>query len=431
MKHCESGLMKKKNKNGYVKENNILQLALFNFSRYHLKKTVSEWLDDGLNKCKLTCYCDYGVPGSFEMDVYTATMRMWVKQGMLEDGVEVSYTEIARELDLTPARGWVTNIKKALKKLGLARYEFEKCFIADGKRTTAHFSLYDTTCLFDKDLGKTAHGKSKLYFPKEIRKNLEAKYYQLLDMDIYKSIPSGLSRRLYEYLVKRKRHQINNTFSISEDNLYRWLPIQNKNIYKRRKTLEKTANELIKIGFLKAYKFDKKNKLCLFTYANAKQADATAPALAPKRETVEDPLFHEFTKWLSSLKGFNEQRKQEILKLDQKETLAVYPEIRKRFEQAEGQLNLGWLYKALRDRWTFTEKKEKQAELTREQREAKELFESWPKQKQEVFVEELKVFMRKNLLKTECSDENIEKIVDNGGVYGTWGQILMKGLVEQ
>ena len=37
----------------YPKENNILQLSLFNFSKEKLKKTVSEWIDEKNNKCRL------------------------------------------------------------------------------------------------------------------------------------------------------------------------------------------------------------------------------------------------------------------------------------------------------------------------------------------------------------------------------------------
>ena len=421
--------MNKKGKDSYVKENNLLQLALFNFSRYNIKKTEIEWLDENDNECKLVCNCDYGVPGSFEMDVYTATMRLWVRQGMPQDGLEVFYIEIARELQLFPEKSWIAHIKKSLKKLGMARYEFEKCFIEaeSEERVTTHFSLYSETKLWDRKSNNWSIKKSKLYFPEQIRKNLEAKYYQFLDMEVYRSLPSGLPRRLYEYLVKRKRHRIKNVFTISETAICRWLPIHDKNASKRRQRLEKSADELIKINFLEAYEFDKKRRLCLFTYSNSKPIfNNNFQKYEETAKAQENPLFQEFTDWLSSLKGFNEQRKQEILKLDQKETLTAYPEIRERFEQASSQLSLGWLYKALKERWTFTEKKEKQAELTREQREAKELFESWPKQKQEAFVEELKVFMRKNLLKTECSDEDIQKIVNSGGVYGMWGQILMK-----
>lgn len=413
----------------YAKENNILQLCLFNFSKKRTKKTATKWVDENGTECELVCHCDRGVPGSFEMDVYTATMRLWIEQDMPEDGVEVTYIGIARELGLTSERGFVTDIKNALKRLGLARYEFEQCFIDGkkrGKKVFVQFSLYDTTCLFEKEENKSTHGVSKLYFPKEVRENLKAKYFQFLDMDVYNSLPSGLPRRLYEYLVKRKRHQIKGVFTISENIVCRWLPINIKNTTRRRETLEKAAKELVKIKFLKSYKFDKKNELCLFTYAKSKvKIPALAELVAQPQQIAEakdDSQFCEFTQWLDSIKGFNKARQKEILCLDQQTTLAIYPAIRKHYEQSNSELGPAWLYKALKERWTFPEKKEKTKPLTKEERQVKEAFANWPADKQQRFKLEVGEFIKLN---TELDDERIDNIVNSDGIYGTWGQLLL------
>ena len=168
----------------YLKENNLLQLCLFDFSQGE-KKTRTEmvWSDNN-EEYALICDCSLGVPGAFEQDVYAACMRIWVKQGMRENKITITYSEIARELGLNP-KNWVTKIKKALHKLGHARYHLKKCFIRAKAHEQAdiHFSLFNTAALFQHGKGKAKrNSESILEFPQEILENIEANYYQRLDL---------------------------------------------------------------------------------------------------------------------------------------------------------------------------------------------------------------------------------------------------------
>lgn len=255
----------------YAKENNILQLGLFYFGDKKPDRTQVVWSDAECDY-KLECICKYGVPGSFDQDVYTACMRIWVKQGMDNSEIRLNYSDIARELHLIPPKDWVGKIKKALQRLAQARYEFTKCFLQvmeDGvTQIDTHFSLFDSASLFSHRDGKSKrNSESRLIFPKEIQKNLEAKYYQFLDMVWYRTLPEGLPRRLYEYLAKRHYHNINGVFMIKEEAICRWLPIMDKNVTNRRKRLAGIAQALITAGFLSAYLFDAKRRICTFTYA--------------------------------------------------------------------------------------------------------------------------------------------------------------------
>ncbi len=270
--------MKKKNLiEPYAKENNLLQLSLFYFGKKRPcpTETTATWKDAKGDEYSLVCSSRYGVPSSFEQDVYTACMRIWVKQGMDSRQIIVNYSDIARELNLKP-KNWVMHIKKALIVLGQARYHFKKCFIVPDENGStqmdAQFSLFDTTLLFNAEKGKTGRSKrnseSFITFPEEIQHNLEKRYYQLLDMFVYKSLPSGLPRRLYEYLAKRKYHGINGVFKISEEAICRWLPIDDPNTTKRRARIKRISGNLIDIGYLEYYEFDKKKKMCLFKYSS-------------------------------------------------------------------------------------------------------------------------------------------------------------------
>ena len=230
----------------YIKEKNLLQLSLFYFGKGRLKRTEVKWLGKH-GECKLECVCKYGVPGSFDQDVYTACMRLWVKQGKPDDGIYLNYSDIARELCLKP-KDSVGRIKASLKRLAQARYEFTECFIlmdqGNPRIFNTHFSLFDSASLFDYKQGTRRSkrvSESKLIFPKEIKNNLEAQYYQYLEMTWYRALPDGLPRRLYEYLEKRRYHNVDGVFTIAEDTLCRWLPITDKHTTKEKEPTGKNS----------------------------------------------------------------------------------------------------------------------------------------------------------------------------------------------
>lgn len=347
----------------YIKEKSLLQLSLFYFGKGRPLTTCVEW-KDGEGNYKLECICKYGVPGSFDQDVYTACMRIWVKQGMPDDGIRLNYSDIARELHLNPPRAFIKEIKKALKKLAQARYEFTECFILIGdngpQKINTHFSLFDSASLFqyrkgqDKGQDSKRKSQSKLIFPKEIKNNLEAKYYQYLDMVWYRALPEGLPRRMYEYLDKRRYHNSEGLFTISEESMCRWLPITDKHTTQRRKTLKSVAQALIDTGYLSGYRFDTKNKLCIYRYGQtgppqtetksaiiidqAPTAPATTATTSTKAPTQDEQLaFVEALEWLNSIPYLQRRKKREVAALPIGEVAAHYPDIRREYDQLAGE----------------------------------------------------------------------------------------------
>ena len=157
----------------------------------------------------------------------------------------------------------------SLKKLAQARYELTRCFFTpmDGKeKDYTYFSLFSSASLFEYEKGSSKRtSESYLIFPEILRKNLKANYYQFLDMAWYRKLPEGLPRRLYEYLGKRRYHNINGRFTISEEILCRWLPIKEPHTTNRRKRLARISQALVKEGFLSEYKFDKKRR-CVYLH---------------------------------------------------------------------------------------------------------------------------------------------------------------------
>lgn len=359
----------------YAKENSILQLSLFYFGKGRPQKTMVEWTDN-LGKHKLECVCKFGVPGSFDQDVYTSCMRIWVRQGMPDASIKLNYSEIARELSLHPPRAFVGKIKKSLERLGQARYQFTQCFIKAGKPgekneiIDAHFSLFDTVLLYTHRKGEgqsKRKGLSELFFPDIIRKNLEAKYYQLLEMTWYRALPEGLPRRLYEFLAKKRYQSINGCFTISEEAICRWLPITDKNTTKRRKRLEKIAHNLIEAGYLKAYEYDKWKKLCKYTYAKigpppSDQGTTDATKEIAAKESTSGT--QEAISWMDSIPNMNQSAIDQIA--EDPAFVDKYPHVRAEYERQQDKIDrpAAWIRTAFTKSYQHvpTEKEIKQKE---------------------------------------------------------------------
>lgn len=443
----------------YAKEKNTLQLALFYFGKGRPEKNVTEWSDQHGNY-KLECVCKYGIPGSFEQDVYTATMRIWIKQNRPRDGIKLSYSDIAKELHLEPPKHYVGQIKKSLERLAQARYEFNQCFIqvkeGEPKKIDTHFSLYDSASLFTfyKDQGKSKRtGQSTIIFPQEIQKNLDAQYYQLLDMTFYRKMKEGLPRRLYEYLEKRKYHSdMKGKFFLSEEALCRWLPVTTKNVTERRKTLQNITQSLIDCGYLLSYSFCKKNHVCIFVFSQGWPGDVKievsnalndplpstsildVPISDELRETytippvpqlpqppqlvkhIQEEIKHtqppqeaqqsevqkkyvEALSWLETIPYFHKLRREDIAKMPFEDVARCFPSIKAEYEkQKEAGVapKTGWLYKAFMERWEFSQEKKGKKKTEREIAEEKkhkallERFDSLPQERQEAIKEQFK-----------------------------------------
>ena len=419
----------------YAKDKNLLQLCLFYFGKRRPvpKETLVEWTDTQ-GEYSLKCTCSYGVPGSLEQDVYTATMRLWVQQGMKRNGITLNYSDIARALGLEP-KHWVGKIKKSLQKLAQARYEFNQCFILAEKngapeKINTHFSLYDSASLFDWSQSKSKkNSQSYLIFPWEIQQNLEAKYYQVLDLTWYRKLPEGLPRRLYEYLEKRKYHSSNNTFIVSEKFLCRWLPIKDKHVTKRRKRLERIARELIQAGYLKNYIFDKNKKQCIFDY-KISEARSVKPVsikvnTTKKIDTTDktESVYSEAIGWLDTIPYFHKKRKEEIASMSAEEVVQCYPGIRSKYEKMLKKPGPGWIYQAFKKRYIFVEDIQRQQQEKRDNQ----------KREREKYIDNVKSLVQKNggIGAAKYCGDIVSHITEAGLVLGGSSVLLWDHIIEQ
>lgn len=426
-------MKKKENWDGYCKEKNLLQLPLFYFQMSNKKEIEHIWTNDDGKECKVICYCPIGLPGSLEQDVYSACLRIWVKQGM-PPVIETTYTEITKILGLSTSN-WLTKVKKALLKLGMARYVFYNCFIVKDSilEITKPFSLFTSPEFTENTKRGRKKSKIKLNFPEEIRSNIEIRYYQWLNFELYKEIKSGLPRRLYEFLEKR-RYQLQRT-PISEKKLCNWLPIKDKRKGNRRKRLERIAQVLIEVGFLDSYTFDTEKEHCLFEYAKTKTPApteirplkaVTPPNVIPldPQPVIETPQIPEVTEALTWLQSIPYLRKTTIAEITrQTNFLEIYPSIRAEYERQKESIErpAGWVKSAFREGYKHTKGKQEQKKEINDSRQKK--------------IDQIKQAIQKNGGRgvAKYDQEPIRDIVDAGLFMGSsvipWEHIDLKKII--
>ncbi len=273
-----------------------MQLPLFCFKKNRQTKHKDKgyeitWTEDD-RTCTLKCIgtYEYGIPGAFEQDVYAAILRIWVWQAM-PGYINITYTEIANTLNINNIH-WCSKIKNALLCLCTTRYLLTNCY-----KTENGFS--DKTMIVTLIEGATIQNETDqhkyktkssiiLSFPQIIKDNLDKRYYQMLNLQLYKQLKPGHARRLYEYLEKRKNEIDDKThLKINEVKLIRWLLLEDKNKARRVKRIQALAQNLIDNGYLKAAK--KVNLVWHFYYAPQPEYKPEQPHIAKIEPVAENP----------------------------------------------------------------------------------------------------------------------------------------------
>lgn len=267
-------------------KSNLAQLPLFYFGKGKPKKTDATWFEKG--KFRLQCFNEEGVPGSFDLDCYTAVICMWIRQGKPVE-VKLSYSDLARELGLDP-KNWVSHLKKSLMRLSSTRYELSRSFIEAGssfriREKKISFSFFDSISLFQYRRGMSKKsGKSYITLSNEIQSSLNMDYYESLDLGKYRMLPEGLPRRLYEYLYNIRKS--NCSVDISEERICRVLPIRDQNTTARKNRIKRISGELTKIGYLSDCEYS--NKSFKFTYSDKVKFSADDISKAWQESDVND-----------------------------------------------------------------------------------------------------------------------------------------------
>ncbi len=262
----------KEEKEYTIMEGNFLEYPIFSMERIRADKTIEEYIwkkKDAVGKVvveqKLRVECARGIPNFYDMNVFNGIMRIYVKKSGLYKKNEIHFTiyELIKEMNL-PAHhgGIVKEVRESLKRMANTTLNFENAFYQEKERITKIVHLIVRIEIYEKQKGDRLINMVKVVLDDELVSSIEKKYFNLIDFDVYKSLPSGLPRRLYEYLEKKKYRK--DQFEIGIRKLAGRIPLKTKKISQLKELLEKANKELKQKEIIDDWEFKKSNIIYRF-----------------------------------------------------------------------------------------------------------------------------------------------------------------------
>lgn len=133
----------------------------------------------------------------------------------------------------------------------------------------------------------------------ELVNSIERKYYKLIDFTVYKALATGLPRRLYEYLEKKKYRK--NQFEIDIRKLARWMGLKTSKISQLKELIGKANNELKEKRVIDKWKYQKNIVVYYFHKSE-------------RFKEIEDNLFYLENLAVTFYQGLGQEKVSEVLK---------------------------------------------------------------------------------------------------------------------
>lgn len=166
----------------------------------------------------------HGLPRAGDDDVLIALLKLASDQGLQNRVVQFSRYELMQILE------WPTNgrtykrIEASLDRLAGVRILAKNSFWDNARKsyTSLNFGLIDDYLIADQPAGGSKHGQlpipfTHVSFNDKFFQSMRVGNMKRLDMKLYNSLPSAISKRLYRYLDKRRYRA--NVFDIELNNL--------------------------------------------------------------------------------------------------------------------------------------------------------------------------------------------------------------------
>jgi len=318
-----------------IMEGNLLEYPIFSMERRKVNRTADEytWTEkDSAGRIilerRFKVECVRGIPNVFDMNVFNGIMRIYVKKKGLYKKNEIHFTiyELIKEIDLPIHDGKVAkDVRESLERMVNTTLHFENAFFVEKEKTTVIVHLLVRIEIYEKQKGNKLINMIKVVLDDELVSSIERKYFNLIDFDVYKSLSSGIPRRLYEYLEKKKYRK--NQFEIEITKLAKRIPLKTSKISQLKELLERANNELKEKGIIDKWKYDAKNVVYYFRKSE-------------RFIEIEDNLFYLENLAVTFYQGLGQEKVSEILK---REGMIVLQDlIDEGYTKEEVAFALGW-----------------------------------------------------------------------------------------
>lgn len=328
-------MVQKEKREHAIMEGNLLEYPIFSMERRKVSRTTDEytWIEkDNVGRIvierKFKIECVRGIPSVFDMNVFNGIMRIYVKKRGLYKKNEIHFTiyELIKEINLPIHDGKVAkDVKESLERMVNTTLHFENAFFVEKERTTVIVHLLVRIEVYEKQRGNRLINMIKVVLDDELVNSIERNYFKLIDFDVYNSLPSGLPRRLYEYLEKKKYKK--NQFEIDIRKLAKRMPLKTPKISQLKELLERANNELKEKGIIDKWKYDKNNVVYSFHKSE-------------RFKEVEDNLFYLENLAVTFYQGLGQEKVSEVLR---REGMVVLQDlIDEGYTKEEVAYALGW-----------------------------------------------------------------------------------------
>ncbi|MCB0358852.1 MAG: replication initiator protein A, partial [Bdellovibrionales bacterium] len=208
-----------------------------------------EWVITGADK--------FGLPTSTDDDVVLGLMRLTMDQGFRQQKVFFTRYELLKILRWTTEGRSYSRLTRSLDRLSGVRIRATNAFYDNRSKAfqTCNFGIIDAYEINDERGGRSFGDgdtpKSFFIWSEMLFESFKAGYIKKLDLDLYFSLRSAVSRRLYRYLDKHFYYRSSIelpliTFAFEKLGLSR----SYKYVSSIRQQIEPAIDELTRSGFL-------------------------------------------------------------------------------------------------------------------------------------------------------------------------------------
>lgn len=234
-----------------------------------------------------------GLPNEFDERVFIALLALTAEQGFETRRVDFSLYQIVDIMGLTRSKRTYEYLENSLERLLAATFSSQQAFWDHEKEeritTSRGFHLIDEYWLrykeVDREVAEEEGVPAYLLWNEVIWKSFRAGYIKNLDLELFFSLESPISRRLYRFLDKRMRYQDEYEIDIF-DLAGRLGMVRYKYPSKVMEKLQRGLDELTERRFLRSAELVKKGKYTRLHFVRDAESALVEP---PPSSVAEQP----------------------------------------------------------------------------------------------------------------------------------------------
>ncbi|MDD2942339.1 MAG: replication initiator protein A [bacterium] len=229
-----------------------------------------KWIITGADK--------FGLPTASDDDVVLGLIRLTMSQGFRDPKVYFTRYELLKALRWSTEGRNYQRLTKSLDRLSGVRIRASNAFFDNSSKSyqTRNFGVIDAYEINDSRSSSGEETKSYFIWSEALFSSFKAGFIKKLDLDLYFSLKSAVSRRLYRYLDKHFYYR-----SSVEKNLmtlgFEKLGVSRnyKFVSSVKQQIEPGAKELVEIGYLDSYDYQGRGQDTVIRFFHKKHQGKT------------------------------------------------------------------------------------------------------------------------------------------------------------